>query len=371
MKTQCMLGAALLALFGMVAQAQDAPAEKPPYEWKAEGDNAEAFKASIVVNQKIDQSTPKGVVEAYNGFTDGRDATRKADSVIRTTWQAALNKSLAPWEEKLLTKEAREALAKARDEEAKRDASNERTSTATEIKSETKVDDNTVQVETYQKTVNRIPGKDGQVNESVWENKFRYTCAKGEDGKWRIAKFERNQRDWSVEKETYVWKEDIGMLSFIYYSLAQKAPTDAAEPKQDTPENAALSIYESLMARNAFLQARLAVVAFPSFKDAVEPLFTKEFIEAAKTEAEVEGKRPEGEKPAKVEVDTVTDGENGAKIVKLKKVAEWSPPVQVTVKQVEGKWQVVEAGTWENNGGIDRGPQYSAKANIYNLPRPR
>lgn len=370
MKTRLLLGVAALALLAVAVQGQDAAAEKPPYEWKHEGDNAEAFKASIVVNQKLDLSTPRGVVEAYSGFTDGRDITRKADSVIRTAWQNALAKSLAPWEEKLLAKEAREALAKARAEDA-RDSGSDRTSGATEIKAETKVDDITVQVETYQNTINRAPGKDGQVNESVWENKLRFTCNKGEDGKWRIAKMERHQRDWSSEEEKYVWKEDIGMLSFLYYTLAAKPPADAVEPKQDTPENATLSLYSGLIARNEALQGRLATVAFPSFRDAVEPLFTKGFIEAAKTEAEVESKRPEGETPAKPEVESVTDGENGAKIVKLKKFSDWGAPVQATLKQAEGKWVIVEAGVIENVGGIDRGPQYRAIANIYNLPKPR
>lgn len=370
MKTRLLLGVAALALLAVAVQGQDAPAEKPPYEWKFEGETADVFKATIVVNQKVDLSTPRGVVEAYSGFTDGRDITRKADSVVRAAWQAALNKSLAGWEEKLLSKEAREALAKARDEDS-RDTGSDRTSTPTEIKAETKVDDNTVQVETYQKTINRAPGKDGQVNESVWENKLRYTCSKGEDGKWRIGKMERHQRDWSSEEEKFVWKEDIGMLSFLYFTLAAKPPAEAVEPKQDTAENAALSLYTGLIARSEALQGRLGTAAFPSFRDNLEPLFTKGFIDAAKIEAEVEGKRPEGEKPAAAEVESVTDGENGTKVVKLKKFSDWSAPVQVTVKQVDGKWLVMEAGVIENVGGIDRGPQYRAIGNIYNLPKPR
>jgi len=371
MKIQYLCAAMLLALTAVAAQSQDAPAAKPPYEWKAEGDTAETFKATMVVNQKVDQSTPRGVVAAYNGFTDSRDATRKADVVIRSAWQKALEKSLSAHEEKLLAKEAREALAKARAEDAKRDPSADRSSPATEVTAETKIDDNSVHVETLQKSITRAPDKTGELHESVWENKYRYTCAKGEDGKWRIAKIERHQRDWESSEEKFVWKEDIGMLSFVYYSAMQKAPAEPAELKQDTAENAALSLYNALIAREKFLSGRLEKVALPLFKDAVEPLFTKEFIDSAKAEAEVESKRPEGDAPKGVEIDTVTDGENGQKIVKFKPAAEWYPPAQATLKQVEGKWQVVEAGKWENNGGIDTGPKYQAVPNIYNLPRAR
>lgn len=371
MKTIAITMSALLVLAGAAALAQSAPEEKSPYEWKAEGETAETFKASLVVNQKVDQSTARGVVEAYLGFSDGRDSTRKADGAIRQTWQKALQKSLATDEEALLAKEARDALGKARAEKDVADSARDRTAPATQVTAEAKVDDNTVTVETLQKVVNKVPGKDGKVNESTWETKLRFTCVRGADGKWQIGKVERYQQDWGAEAETWVWKSETGMLGFMYMMVNQKAPPPAAALVQDTPEKAALSLYSSLIARQEALSHRLAKVALPSWVSAVEPLFTAAYVEAAKLEAEVQEKRGEEDEPApKVEVDSVTDAEGGLKVVKFKPISRWQPAVQATLKQVDGKWRVLEAGLWENVGGIDRGPQYRAVGDVYSLPKP-
>lgn len=367
----CLMAVASLAFLGVCPAGAQEGADKPPYQFRAEGDTVESFKASLTVHQKVDQASARGTVEAWAGFSDGRDVTRNADAQVRQKWQAAVQKSLAPWEELLLTTEMRESLARFRAEEQAEGPGKDRTTNATEVTSESSVDEKTAQVETLQKVVSRVPGKDGQVTEQAWEVRYRYTCSRGEDGKWRINKLERKQRDWEQpDKEVWVWKPEIGMLSIIYMMLAQAAPKAAVEPRQATAEEAARSLYESLIAREAEYGRKVSQIAFPLLRDQMEQLFTAEYLEAAKVAAELEVKREESDAKTALEVDTVTDGEGGTKLVKFKPFARWSPPVQVAVKLVEGKWKIAEAGLWENKGGIDKGPQYRALPNVYKLPKP-
>ncbi|MCL4731884.1 MAG: hypothetical protein KJ044_15810 [Planctomycetes bacterium] len=363
----------LLPLLAAAVAAQTATQPRPPYEWKPQGDSPETFKATLVVHQKVDQSTARGVVEAYCGFTDSRDTTRKADRVVRDAWNAVQWKALAPWEEKLLGKEARESLAKARKEETDRDPTKDRSAEPTTITGESEGENGAVLVETLQKTINRAPGKDGQINESVWESRLRFTCRKGDDGKWRIARIERRQRDWSKDDDNaWVWREETGMLSMIYSLLALKAPAEPAEPAQDTPEKAALALYLCLLARETALQTRMLNLAIGPYRDVLEPLFAPELVDKAKAEAEVEQKRSaDSPRPASPEVDSVSDGKDGDKVVRLKPVTRWGGRVQMTLRAANGKWQVVEAGVLENVAGMDQGDKYRALANVYDLPRPR
>jgi hypothetical protein len=56
-------------------------------------------------------------------------------------------------------------------------------------------------------------------------------------------------------------------------------------------------------------------------------------------------------------------------VVRFKKSDIGRPAVQAKVKQVNGKWLVVEAGISEQRGE-DVGPAYRAIADIYKPPQP-
>lgn len=369
MRKRLIASLALLGCITVTIGAAEAPPEIPPYEWKCEGDTAETFKAEIVVKQKIDQSTAKGVVEAWCGFSDTRDLTRKADMTARTAWARAVAKSMQDWETKLLGETLRLSTDKARAEESANDGLAERSMHPTTITGETSGEAGAVIVETLQKIVQKRHGKDGAVHDESYDKKCRYICAKGTDGLWRITKSETAQRDWGKEEETWVWRQDTGMLGLFYFATKGKAPVAAQDPKQDTPENAALSVYNSLLARAKVLDHKLYTTAFPGWVKACEGLFEAGYLEQIKKEVDDMLARAEGQPAGKVELDTTSDGQDGRKIVQFKPVREWSPPVQMTLKQVDGKWQVEAAGTLVT-GEPGKPAKLEPATDIYRLPKP-
>lgn len=67
------------------------------------------------------------------------------------------------------------------------------------------------------------------------------------------------------------------------------------------------------------------------------------------------------------EVDSTIDGEAGQKIVKFKSIGHNGPIVQVTLKQADGKWQVVRAGVVDE---IHVKAKVTDCPDIYQLPKP-
>lgn len=359
------VAAMILMLAGMTA-AQDAPEAKPTYTWKSEGDTVETFKTTLVVHQKVDQSTAKGAVEAFVGFTDWRDVTRKADTAASGHWKTLLYKALAPWEEKLLTANARQSLAKARDGE-KAGGGMPMGMEPTKVGEETKAEDGTVLVETTQMVAGNRVIREGEPKPKPTETKVRYTCVKGEDGKWKVNKREARQRDWTAQEEKWEWKPETGPVTFYYVGMSKKAAT-AAEIKQDTPENAAMSVYTSLLAQRSVLETSVLEKGPAQLLLAIEALVTKDFIaEAEKAAAEFAKMVPEG---GKAEIDSTTDDKDGAKLVTFKPLGKYRPPARVTLKQVDGKWLVAEAGVVEQKGGPDAPAEFRAMPDIYKLPKP-
>ncbi|MBK9973659.1 MAG: hypothetical protein IPP14_02685 [Planctomycetes bacterium] len=370
MKRRLICSLAVLACCAIVARGAEAPPEIPPYEWKCEGDTAEAFKAEIVVKQKVDQSTARGVVEAYCGFADTRDLTRKADMTARAAWAKALAKSMSDWETLLLCESLRLSTIKARADDAANDGMAERSMHPTTVTGETAGEAGAVVIETMQKIIQKRTDKEGSVHEESYDKKCRFTCAKGTDGQWRITKAETAQRDWSQEKEVYAWREDTGMLGFFYFATKGKAPAAAQDPKQDTPQNAALSVYHSLLARGEVLNHKLYTTAFPSWVKACEALFEAGYLERIQKDVDDSLARADGRPVGKVEIESTTEGQEGRKVVLFKPVSEWSPPVQMTLKQTDGKWQVEAAGIVQTPKDGDNPADIHAVVDVYKLPKP-
>lgn len=361
-----------VALFAVVAAGgPPAVGPKPVFEFKCEGDTIETFKAELVVHEKVDTSSARGTVTACLGFIDNRDASQQAREAMREKVISLVTKALAPWEEKLLAAEVREALAKARKEDAERVRNNDWKTTASVITSETKQDDGSVLIESTQQTTHKVSDKTGKMNPILEDRSYRFTCVKDEDGKWRISKLEelKVRRDHERKEISREWKEDHGILASAITIVSTKLDP-AAEPKQDTPENAALSIFNSLLVAYRGFEMKAGAAMIGELLKQVEPLVTLEYWAGAKAAAAERADEFKKQARTASGTEAATEGKDGAKIVKFKKSTEWRDDVQATVKQVGGKWVVVEAGVWENKGGIDTGPQYRAIADIYKLPKP-
>lgn len=364
--------AALLVAVSISAQDKPEPAVKPPFEFNCTGDTVDNFKVTMVVNQKVDQSTARGVVEAYLGFDDGRSNTSKSFLDARARWDELTLKELTALEAKLLAPETCKAAESARKAESAKRLEKHRDARAAEVAAETKAEDGTVVIETVQKFTDGTPDKTGKINEHTGEEKQRFTCAKGKDGKWRISKMERWTPHLDRETEEWVsaWMDNSlslgGMLALTDERLDKRA-----EFKQDTPENAALSLYNALLPRKFEYLVRFLKLMLSDRNKHMEALVSPELASDARNAIKRQTEKYAKQVPeSALAAEPAVDGKDGTKIVKYKKSREWLPDVQVTLKQVDGKWMVVEAGVWETKSGTDDGPKYRAIEDVYELPGP-
>lgn len=382
MKTTLAWTTATLIAVAAVAGAQDTgekPAAKPPFEWKISGETAEEFKAEFVSNHKADQTTPRLLVETYAAYTDSRDELKPENDRVSKMWQDALNRSMARMEAALLGDEA----IKAMQEEAAKSAEKD-------LKESTYI-----QKRQPMKVVNETDGADGskivettqsiQVRQKKWgteewteetsEHKFRFTCMIGDDGKWRIERIEAWRRDWEGAKgggePKYTWQEESSMLAFLYYMREEvkkwekRTLPDAA---QDTPRNAAMAIFNTLMPHKERLEQRL-VLKIHGWFEAMEALVTDGFKKATAEKVQESAKAGEQKEEAAREIESETDGEGGVKIIKFKPRYEWGGAVEMHMKQVDGKWKLAKAGVWEKDYNEAGEPEqkFVEQPNIYSL----
>jgi hypothetical protein len=351
--------AALLLLVAVSAQAQDS---KPPFEWKTSGDTVETFKAELKLNTAIDQSTPEGTVNGFSLLTDGRDEHREAFDAVSEKAYAAIDKSVDPLFEKLLSEELNKSRLDARAESRKKGSSSYK-SGATTIVSVTEGKDGAKLVETLQKNswMNEeydpeTGEKTGKMKEEIYENKGRYTLIKGEDGKWRIDSYERMQKNWEkmddMGNAPEEWVVSDTMLSWL---MQKYEPAKTADLKQDTAEAAAQALFNCVFPKRDNWERQSYASAQESWLVVLKPLHTENAIKAA---AAKDGEGKEGEAEIETgdsgsrEVDKVTDGAEGVKQVKFKARTEWSSPMELHVKKTGDVWKVVKVGVydkdWEN-----------------------
>ena len=363
----------LPVLLGMivVSSAQDAEtADTPPFAWRVSGDTVETFKLQFEANRAIDQSSAKAVVESYAAYTDNRPSTAGAMDEVGSKWDEALARTLETYEAKLLDAEFMKRRAAPQDEQ-------DSEVTFTSTRGEEKVDGESVEdginwVQTVQ-TI-KIRQKDWQSGEwkaTVEDSITRYACEKCEDGKWRIARIEQQRKQISKGGEvSNVWREQAPMLDFMLFYRQQYEDRKALPAlKQDTPQTAALSLFEHLVPKREELGNSIHSKGLKAWTDLLEGLFTPARMEAARKKFTDWGKN--AVKPEKRVIESTTDGAGGIKIVRIKPRDEWSAVIELRLKQVDKLWKITEAGYLQDK--MDREgkvvKEFVAELDIYALDR--
>ncbi|MCB9895019.1 MAG: hypothetical protein H6839_11265 [Planctomycetes bacterium] len=368
MKAVRLLALPIVASALVFAGAQDTA--KPPFEWKVSGDTVETFKLEFNAIKAIDQSSPKALVETWGAYTDNRQSTSKSMDAVGEKWDAALEKSLRAYESKLLADE----FLKRRDADKAGEEKGEVTYSST--RGEEKVTGESIDevgatlVETTQSVkVRQKDWKTDEWKETTEESKTRYTCIKGEDGKWRINRIEQQRKQVDMDGNVKMtWKEQGTMLDFMLFYRRQYENRKALPAlKQDTPEGAALSLFENLIPTREELGNSIHSKGLKAWTDLLEGLFTKSYMKGLdKKFEEWAGNDPE---KAKREIETTGDGEDGAKNVLFKKQDEWSSALEVRVKKFDGVWKIVDAGYWQDklgeNGEVTK--EFVSETDVYSL----
>jgi hypothetical protein len=135
--------------------------------------------------------------------------------------------------------------------------------------------------------------------------------------------------------------------------------------RQDTPQNAALALYRYLIPTNERLQLQTVQRAYTGLVEILEGLVTEDVIK--------QSKEPDEDlvdflyKMHDLEVESVTEGADGARHVKFKPVSEWASAFEVRVRKVGDVWKIYEAGRhrpkWSDSG--DTTYEYEKLDNIY------
>jgi hypothetical protein len=358
------LSMALVLLMGVgvfaLAQEEKKEAADEPGSFKVSGETIDDFKVEFTHPDEPDLSTPMGAAKACIAISDGRSSFEDQEVEVFRKWGEAAQKALKPFEEKLLSEEAledRKALAKKREELRSRPSSG---GVLPVTLGETKeLEDGRVQISG---TSHEYSDWKGERKE--YASPVRYTLKKGEDGKWRIDKVEGAWEDEDEEgNKTFEWYEDYGVLE-MYYNYAGAAESLEAVPalKQDTPENAALSLTGSLCRRWTLLDWRFYDKVMTPYMNALESLCTKEWKDYLK---EVAKGDEDAEEPKPREVESVRDGEGGIKIVRFKPEQEWNGPLDIHVKKSGDLWQVVCAKSVKLPESEDGEEEYQQLEDIY------
>ncbi|MCA8913945.1 MAG: hypothetical protein KDB90_00935 [Planctomycetes bacterium] len=368
MKAARLLALPLLVSAVMLAGAQETA--KPPFEWKVSGDTVETFKLEFTAIKAIDQSSAKALIETWAAYTDNRESTSKSMDVVGEKWDAALAKSLRAHESKLLAEE----FIKRRDAEKEGEEKGEVTYSSTrgeeKVTGESTDQKGTTWVETTQSVkVRQKDWQSGEWKETTEESKSRYACVKGEDGKWRISRIEQQRKQ--VDKDGNVvmtWKEQGTMLDFMLFYRRQfenRKPLPAL--KQDSPEAAAMSLFENLLPTRDELGNSIHSKGLKAWTDTLEGLFTKTYMAGLDKKFE-EWSKDGAEKP-KREIDATGLGEDGVKNVRFKPRDEWTGAIEVRVKEIDGKWVIVDAGYWqdkmEKDGKVTK--EFISEPDVYSL----
>lgn len=350
--------AAVVLLVAVTAMAQEE--KKQPFEWKVSGDTAETFKAEFVLHAKPDQSTPEGTITAYALLADNRTEHAAINQAYYKKAQEVVKKAVKPMYEKLLGEELFKSTEAANAEVGDKDDSYK--SGAMTITATTDGEKGAKLVETLQKSSYMSEGYDpetgeptGKMEEQTYETKSRFTLVKGEDGKWRIDRIEQMMKNWEkmddMGNAPEEWQQTGSMLSWY---MNMEEPEKAEEIKQDTPENAALSLYHGLFLKRDALNMSIFSTGQKGWVDATKALFTENGLKGPPEDGE------SFETPSsKREVDKVTDGSEGVKHVKLKARSEWYGSTELHLKKVGDSWKIIKAGyydmTWDDMGEMKEG----------------
>jgi hypothetical protein len=330
--------------------------KKQPYEWKTSGDTVETFKADFVLHATPDQSTPEGTINAYAILADHRTEYAPITQEFYKKAQEVVSKATKPLFEKLFSAELVKSTETANAESEGKDDSDYKVSAMT-ITATTEGEKGAKLVETVQTTSYKTPVSNpetgeptGKMEEQSYETKMRFTLVKGEDGKWRIDRVEQLMKNWEKMDDAgnapEEWQQTGSMLSW-YLNMAQ--PEKAEEIKQDTPENAALSVWHGLFRQRDVWNMTVFAASQKGWVDATKALFTENGLKAP----EEEGSAIEMTSN-KREVDKVTDGSDGVKQVKLKPRSEWYGATELHLKKDGDNWKIVKAGyydmVWDDMG---------------------
>jgi len=266
----------LLSLVAAIALGQD----RAPYRWKIRGETVETLQSTFTLNFHPDQSTAKGVVEAYLALTDNRASAAAVDEAARAVLEAALRRSSAPIEEALLDVEARGALRDRREaeeaEKAEKRAQLQLTAKPSRIVSVTDgADDGEVLVETAQTIGVRelyTPPNDYDVYDI--EHRMRFHCSADAHGVWHIEDLEQ----WDVDparppadNAVPNWERAPLPIEEYFKALKLEAPRPSA-PDTSSPELAARSLFDALIAHGAYATQQVALASMTDRVDALGPL---------------------------------------------------------------------------------------------------
>ncbi len=349
--SRVILASVAMAALIVMAQAQDKP--KSPWEIVVSGDTLEAMKVSIALHEKVDQSTPEGVAAAYCMLADDRAAVKDMEAAARDRWNKLLYQAMKPHEQQLLSAEAFEALVKLRAKSGKDDTYSNRRA-ASKIAAVDKIDDQNVWVTCTQESIitrRKTPDADPETERN--EEKMRLHVRKGNDGKWRIQSRQAWQVSWeSIDEgeEEYVWeKSETVLWSLLYFE--QLKPVPVAKLDQSTPESAARSLFEWLAPTKENFELGAAGKFLAVWSSELKALHTQDYIdsctETAKRNAAESEARKADQGPRVVE--SVTEGEDGLKVVKIKQRYESLGAIELRLKQDGEVWKIVSGGYYERD----------------------
>lgn len=361
------MSAGVLLLVAASVSGQETEAKKPaPFEIKISGDSIENLKTEFKLNAKLDQSSPEALINSYCLLADNRSEVNDANEASFKKVQDILRKAEQPIRAKLFTEEMDKKVSEAKKPEADSDDS-DYGAEPTEITKVSDGADGAKLVETLQKTWYMMESWDeetgeptGKKEKQVNEQKQRFTCSKGEDGNWRIDTVESWQPDYEnwngMEDPAHKWTPT---RTIIHWMMEQEKPEKPAELKQDTPENAALSLFNHLLRQRETWNDEIQSRAIGGWVDALMPLFSEKGMKDP-SEAEEEGEEDGEEEDMfgrnkKREIEFVSDDADGVKRVKFKKSSEWFGAVEVYVKKDGEVWKIVKTGYYETDWDMDTG----------------
>jgi hypothetical protein len=330
-----------LLLIATLAHAQQA--KQPPFEWKLSGDSVENFKMEFVAHHVTDRTTAKGAVLSYAAFTDNRESTAAMMKEVGEKWDKAVRKSLAKYEKELLTAEAIEAIDEHENDQPAGAADVKRTMGKTIVTDETGDSTGTTWVMTSQMITQRQrqPGT-GKWSEKSQALKRRFACRKDADGNWRITKIQQG--------DGKNWQDDVSMLQYIMYARKlDDAAKPVPAPDTGSAKAAAKSLFESLLVRRAQLDNTVHAKGLDDWLKVLKPLFTDAYVKQQDKQAQAwidaKAEQKKNEKPR--EVESVSDGDGGLKIVKFKPRDQWTGAIEISVKKTDAGWRVVSARFYE------------------------
>ena len=348
MLKRTLLASLILATAAAVAATGQDDKKLPPFEFNTSGDTVETFKANFKLHAKHDQSSAEAVVTTYDLLSDSRAETVAINRAAYGAMHDVVAAALKPMTERLLSEAAITAEAEGRkradDDVAKADYK----TTPAKI---TKVSDGASGaklVETYQKSTYKYRRWDPETGRETdewedgeWETILRYTCVKGEDGKWRISSIDAQETDWDAVDDF----EDMDDMptkweptpSRVKWHLQEQDIAKPVELKQDTAQNAALSLFDALFATQTMHETDLSARISKDWLDVIKGLLTPELIKK-------ESAKDENAAAAAREIESVTEGEDGITKVKFKSRRDWCGGVEIHVTKTGDSWQVVAGG---------------------------